>query len=104
MSGLRSRIGQRLREQREAMGLTRPMLAHRVGLSVRSLASIESGSTNTGLDTLEALTSELHLQVHIRAEQIIAVVDEIDALLSAKPEPERIRALDLLKVHFRALA
>lgn len=57
------RLSRRLRELREAQGLSLRALAERVALSASLLSQIETGQVNPSVDTLFALADGLHVSV-----------------------------------------
>lgn len=77
------RLGERLRAEREARGLTLRELAGRLGISASALSQIETGRSRPSVGTLYALVGELGISV--------------DALLGAPridPAAMVVRALD----------
>jgi transcriptional regulator with XRE-family HTH domain len=56
------RLGQRLREQRHAKGLTQQELAERAGLTTAFLSYLENGSRKGSLDSYLALGNTLGLE------------------------------------------
>lgn len=60
---LRRRVGQRVRALRCDRGLTQLALAARSGISRPSIANLEAGRQNVGLDRLLALASALEVTV-----------------------------------------
>jgi transcriptional regulator with XRE-family HTH domain len=62
-------LGRRLRDLREAYGLTQRQLAERVGTTQSVIARLEAGGTKPSLSTLERVASALGAVVDIRFEQ-----------------------------------
>jgi transcriptional regulator with XRE-family HTH domain len=56
-------IGRRLRQRREARGLSLRALAERVGVTASLLSQIETGQVNPSVDTLFALAEGLQMSV-----------------------------------------
>lgn len=52
-------IGKRIKEQRQAMGLTQEKLAEAVGIGIQHLSKIENGKTKLSLSVLVALANRL---------------------------------------------
>lgn len=61
----RIRIGNRLRELREAQGLTATQLAERCGLSQPTISKIENGKWSVSLDILSKICEALGTRVEI---------------------------------------
>jgi transcriptional regulator with XRE-family HTH domain len=62
--GLRSDLGQRLREAREQKKIGLRELARRLGVSASLISQIETGKTEPSINTLFAIVSELELSVN----------------------------------------
>ena len=58
-------VGERVREAREAAGLTQRELATRMGTSQAAVARLEAGGTGATLTTLQKVASALDLTVSI---------------------------------------
>lgn len=58
-------VGERVREAREAAGLTQRELASRMGTSQAAVARLESGGTGATLTTLQKVASALNLTVTV---------------------------------------
>lgn len=54
-------VGQRIRQERNELGMTQAQLAKRIGVSRTSIANMEAGNQNFALDALYRLAK--HLQV-----------------------------------------
>ena len=61
----RQRIGQRLAEVRNALGITQTELAERTGIKQGNIARIEGGKYNSTFDTLTALASATGKKIDI---------------------------------------
>jgi len=61
----RKRIGQRLAEVRNALGITQTELAERSGIKQGNIARIEGGKYNSTFDTLTALASAMGKKIDI---------------------------------------
>lgn len=59
MAGELEDIGARLREEREAHGISQRELARRIGLSASLISQIESGQSKPSVSTLYAIVTEL---------------------------------------------
>ena len=58
-SQLQKIVGQRLREQRQALGLSQEAMAERLGYHRTFLGSVERGERNLTLQSVEQLASSL---------------------------------------------
>lgn len=63
VTDLQRQVGQRIRELREAHGLTQEGLGERASLSYKFIGEIERGSANPTIDTLSRLASALGVTV-----------------------------------------
>ncbi len=54
-------LGNRIREARNAAGLTQPQMAESLGLSLRTYQKYEEGSRRPPLDTLVNIALKLHV-------------------------------------------
>ena len=61
MVPLRDRLGQAVRELRAAAGFSQEAFADHIGVHRTSMSSIERGTLNVRLDTLEQLASGLEI-------------------------------------------
>lgn len=61
----RERIGKRIKEMREAKGLTQRELEERTGLAHNHIARIEAGRYNVSIDTLSKIATALDAEVNI---------------------------------------
>ncbi|MCD2497509.1 helix-turn-helix domain-containing protein [Microbacterium nymphoidis] len=59
MPSLKSVLGARVREIRQARGQTQEALTEHLGVTQRYLAGIERGERNLTLDSIEALAAQL---------------------------------------------
>lgn|SRR5690606_16278171 len=64
-SRLAIEVGERVREAREAAGLSQRQLAARMGTSQAAVARLEAGSVGATLTTLQRVGAALHLQVSV---------------------------------------
>lgn len=62
----RIRIGSRLRELREAQGMTTRQLAEAAGLHQSNISKIEAGKYSVGLDVLSKMCSALNAELTIQ--------------------------------------
>ena len=73
---LRKRVGTRIREMRELLGMTQAELAERVHVSCSSVKSWESGQTYPSIDSCVALSQTFHVSTDyfflpIRTKKVI---------------------------------
>ena len=73
---LRKRVGTRIREMRELLGMTQAQLAERVHVSCSSVKSWESGQTYPSIDSCVALSQTFHVSTDyfflpIRTKKVI---------------------------------
>ena len=61
-------IGRRIKELREARGLTQAGLAEKAGLLQANLARVESGRYSTGLDILSRIAEALGCRIDLIEE------------------------------------
>lgn len=61
----RLRIGNRLRELREAQGLTTTQLGERCGLTQSTISKVENGKWSVSLDILSKISAVLGAKVEI---------------------------------------
>ena len=61
----RLRIGLRLRELREAQGLTTTLLGERCGLTQSTISKVENGKWSVSLDILSKISAALGAKVEI---------------------------------------
>lgn len=59
---LKSVLGSRLRDLRQARGMTQEGLAEELGVTPRYLAGIERGERNLTLDSVDALAEQLGVE------------------------------------------
>lgn len=62
-------LGRRLRELRDARGLSQRQLAERVGTTQSVIARLEAGGTKPSLSTLERVASALGSVIDIRFQE-----------------------------------
>lgn len=81
---LRNQLGGRLRELREARGLTQAQLAHLLGKSLETISNFERGKTLPSLVTLEQLAGVLgvSMQDFFSDRVIKRPADGLDAVLA----------------------
>ena len=73
---LRKRVGTRIREMRELLGMTQAQLAERVHVSCSSVKSWESGQTYPSIDSCVELSKTFHVSTDyfflpIRTKKVI---------------------------------
>ncbi|OPY66473.1 MAG: HTH-type transcriptional regulator ImmR [Syntrophorhabdaceae bacterium PtaU1.Bin034] len=56
-------VGRRIKEVRQAKGLSQEALSEKIGMSAKYLSSIEWGKENPTLDTLIKLADALHRNI-----------------------------------------
>lgn len=61
-ASLKSVLGSRLRDLRQARGMTQEGLAEELGVTPRYLAGIERGERNLTLDSVDALAEQLGVE------------------------------------------
>jgi len=61
----RKRIGQLIKEKREAKGLTHHQLADLMGISYATISKVENGKWNFGIDTISKFGSVLGFKADI---------------------------------------
>ncbi len=99
-------IGERILRQRLRLGWTRAQLAERIGLSVNSLRSIETGAKGISMETLTKLSNQLKLT----ADYILygesgehAELEPIIEMLRACPKDKLPAVSQLLRVYLTFL-
>jgi transcriptional regulator with XRE-family HTH domain len=85
--GLRSDLGQRLREAREEKKIGLRELARRLGVSASLISQIETGKTEPSINTLFAMVSELELSVN----EIVFDLTHDDGLPSGTADGDVVR-------------
>lgn len=98
---LKQEVGRRVRQHREAAGLSQIALGERIGRSVQSVRKIESGRSAPTFETLAALSSALGVPVSsLFPNEAVAAPDEMTAqvvrLLAALDREERARVLRIV--------
>jgi transcriptional regulator with XRE-family HTH domain len=63
MPDIKATFGKRLRELREAKGLSQESLAHEAGLDRTYVSSVERGKRNISLENIERLANALGVRV-----------------------------------------
>lgn len=63
MPDIKATFGKRLRELREAKGLTQETLAHEAGLDRTYISSVERGERNISLENIECLALALGVKI-----------------------------------------
>lgn len=63
MADIKVQFGKRLRELREAKGLSQENLAHKAGLDRTYVSSVERGERNISLENIQRLAFELNIQI-----------------------------------------
>ena len=86
-------IGQRIRKNRKAQGLSQETLAEQVGISVTHMSHIETGNTKLSLPVLVDLATVLDVRTDdllydgVSAERSVAI-DEIIQILDTCTAPQ----------------
>jgi len=67
-------FGDRVRTQRQELGLSQEAVAHRSGIARAYIGSLESGERNPSLDTIARLAAALHVDAGelVRGAQDVA--------------------------------
>jgi transcriptional regulator with XRE-family HTH domain len=97
-------IGHRIKQAREAKGLTQAQLAEKVGLSVSHISVIERGIKTPKLETLVDILNVLKVDANFVLTDVLSISNEIVSSflfdrLSAMPETHQkmiLRVLDTL--------
>jgi transcriptional regulator with XRE-family HTH domain len=97
-------VGQRIKQAREAKGLTQEQLAEKVGLSASHMSVIERGVKPPKLETFVEITNELGVDANSILADVLSVSNEIissqiSVRLSALPMTQQkkiLRVLDTL--------
>lgn len=97
-------IGQRIKQAREAKGLTQEQLAEKVVLSASHISVIERGMKTPKLETLVEILNILNVDANFVLSDVLSVSNEIvssmlSKKLSALPETHQkkiLRVLDTL--------
>lgn len=103
----RRAIGQRIRTQREQLGITREQFAERLGRVPKFCADIERGQCGMSIDTLLLIASTLKMSLDYIVLGTELPMDEsnysllISMLNNCKPE-KRVYAEELLKLFLMA--
>jgi len=63
MPDIKATFGKRLRELREAKGMSQESLAHEAGLDRTYVSSVERGKRNISLENIERLANALGVRV-----------------------------------------
>lgn len=80
VSGLRQRVGERVRARRTELALTQEALAERLDLDESTVRAIESGRRGVSLETLVALADCLEVEPGTLVDDVVApATHEIDA-------------------------
>jgi transcriptional regulator with XRE-family HTH domain len=97
-------VGQRIKQAREAKGLTQEQLAEKVGLSASHMSVIERGVKPPKLETFVEIANELGVDANSILADVLSVSNEIissqiSVRLSALPVTQQkkiLRVLDTL--------
>src|SRR2546423_8357081 len=92
-----SKVGGRLRAERERLGISLRELARRVGVSPSLVSQIELDRVNPSVSTLYALVTELAMTMSdVFGDSRPAVVPQVGSAdgLAARPETRRVINLD----------
>lgn len=101
-------VGERIRAQRKALGLTVDQLAERIGRIPKFCADIERGQAGMSIDTMLKLCSSLKVTPDylLLGQTAIKQNSEIDLILSALnqcADRQRGDAVDLLRLFLKAI-
>lgn len=99
---LRKQVGGRLKELREARGLTQAQLAHLLGKSWETISNFERGKTLPSLVTLEQVAGVLGLSMREffddrPVQRSTGQLDALMAQMATLSEKERSLVLELAK-------
>jgi transcriptional regulator with XRE-family HTH domain len=87
-----TRVGLRVRELREARGLTLSELARRSGIGKGTLSELESGRRNPTLETLYAVTTAIEVPLSAALRDVMSPAqisgDAVDAVLMERFEAD----------------
>lgn len=110
LSDLKRRVGERVAEVRESLGMSQAAFAKKLGLTQKAVSFVERGKNLPGLETLlrimEAFDvgASILLDLHeARKPEKQAALDEIAAYLGSRSLPEIRRALTLCRAAFEPL-
>jgi len=95
-------FGKKVRALRKSLGLTQEQLAEKIGISVISVANIESGRSGISFSKLEVLAKALDVKTFRLFTDIeVAKSDtkgEIIALMETMSEKQATAALEMIKI------
>lgn len=67
---LLSEIGNKIKNRRNELGLTQPVLARMADVSLNTLYLLESGRMNASLKTLEKIVDILGLEINLEVKKL----------------------------------
>lgn len=97
-------FGERLRDRRNALGLTQEFIADKAGISLRFYQMLERGEKSVSLDTLIRLSRALTISTdyllfgdfsHNLESPLVEVLNDL-------PEPQRENALKILQLYAKS--
>ncbi|MCX7748842.1 MAG: helix-turn-helix domain-containing protein [Clostridia bacterium] len=103
-----SQLGNRIREERQRLGLTQEKFAEEIGVSDSYIGQIERGERSLSLETLVKLANRLGVTVDYLLLDLVKVKDEellseLLQILDKRTHQEKRMALDVIKVMFKHL-
>lgn len=108
----KSAVGERIRKQRIAIGLTQEELAKKIGRAYKYCQDIERGACGMSIETMLSLSASLNLSLDYMVYGIISETKETSELLQEQQavidllgkcsEQKRKYALELLKLFMKA--
>jgi len=106
MDSLNSKIGTRIRAQREYLGITREGLCNYVSISPQFLSEIERGVKGVSAETLYKLCEGLGVSADyvLMGKQSVSDVSMISRTLSTLDEKYIPLAEDMLKTFFKTVS
>ena len=100
-------VGRRIRQRREALGISREQVAEQIGRVPRFCADIERGKVGMSIETLLSICKLLKLTPNdvliIEDTNVLSNEAEIIAALNQSTEKQRQDALSLLKLFLNAI-
>ena len=102
-------IGQRMKQAREAKGLTQKQLAEKVGLSASHISVIERGIKTPKLETFVEILNILKVDANFILTDVLMVSNEVISSmlsnkLSALPETQQKKILRLLETLIQGIS
>ena len=99
------RLGKRIREERQRLGLTQAELAEDINISDTYMGAIERGERSLTLDTLVRLVNRLGVTVdYILADSVIDndsnIVEQFKQIIDCQPLERKQMAINVLRTIF----